>query len=360
MKILYLLTVLFLTACAGAGPKPGGGELSRQMAMESYQQALVAYRRGQTMEAMQKARLSIEQDAKNWRAHELLGLLTQKLGQTETADKHFQAALRINPDNPGLLNNYGTALCQREAYAAADENFRIALRSTGNPHPEIAALNAGLCALKAGDTSKARDYFDQAASLAPDNPTVRYQLAKLMLNEGDALGASRNLERYLELATHTPKTLLLGARIESALGNPAGMRAYVEKLQTAFPGSKELSQTKALETKDAAIRPKPIATSPFSGSEWVLNRPPEHYTIYLLNAPSETSLRDLNLDGLNYPTAIFKTERQGTTLFHLIAGDFTPVADAREAMINLPASLQVHSPWVRSFGDIQRSMEVAY
>lgn len=358
MKSLLILSIAFLTACASTGAKQPSSELSRQSAMDSYQQALAAYRKGNTMAAMQLAQQSIKQDTSNWRSHELLGLLTQKLGENDTADAHFQNALRINPSNPGLLNNYGTVLCQRKAYAAAQENFKLAMQSQQNPRPEIASLNAGLCALQSGEINKAQGYFEQAAKLAPNNPTVRYQLAKLKLREGDPLGASRSLEHYLEYATHTPKTLLLGAQIETALDNPAGLSSYIEKLEAAFPQSSELAQAKALQTENkvGSVDKTHSYPSSIAGRDWILSKAAERYTIYVSNSDSEETLQQLVMAGLKEPAAIFETYRQGDTQFHLIAGDFASVADARTALSALPAALQVHAPWIRTFADIQRSI----
>lgn len=359
MKILLISLALFLSACAGTGPERPVSEISRQAALESYSLALKAYRSGNTMTALQQAQHSIEQDPKNWRAHELLGLVAQKLGRRDTADTHFQQALRINPADPGLLNNYGTALCQRKEFAAAEENFRLAAQNPANTAPEIATLNTGLCSAQAGDMVKARRYYSQAAELAPNNPTVRYQLAKLLLQEGDALAANESLQHYLDHATHTPKSLLLGAKIETALENTAGVASYIQKLEAAFPNSPELNKARALQPPEQSPADPASLDIPssLSGRDWVLARSPGRYTIYVMNSKSEDELHQLTMAGLRGSAAIFETRRQGNTSYHLITGDFASIAEAREALAALPVSLQVHAPWIRSFGDVQRSLD---
>jgi type IV pilus assembly protein PilF len=54
------------------------------------------------------------------------------------------------------------------------------------------------------------------------------------------------IERYAGVAQPTPQSLLLGARIELALGDRAAARDYAAKLGTSFPDAKETRDANAL------------------------------------------------------------------------------------------------------------------
>ena len=47
------------------------------------------------------------------------------------------------------------------------------------------------------------------------------------------------LQRYLEIAKHTPKSLWLGIRIERELGDRDALASYALQLENGYPDSQE-------------------------------------------------------------------------------------------------------------------------
>ena len=41
-------------------------------------------------------------------------LVYDRLGEDKKADEHYAAALRLKPDDPDMLNNYGVYLCRKD------------------------------------------------------------------------------------------------------------------------------------------------------------------------------------------------------------------------------------------------------
>ncbi len=64
-------------------------------------------------------------------------------------------------------------------------------------------------------------------------------MSDLSYNQGNYLSARGYLQRYLEIANHTPISLWLGIRIERELGDKNALSSYALSLRNNFPDSKE-------------------------------------------------------------------------------------------------------------------------
>jgi type IV pilus assembly protein PilF len=355
MRLLILPVILLITACATT---PGNGNLSADSlatANKLYLQALSSYRSNQLMEAFQAASGSIEKNPVNARAYNLLGLINQRLDRNEAAATAFRRALKLTPDDPALLNNYGTFLCGQRAFGDAQQQYLRAARASNNPHPEIAYTNAGLCARRSGDMAQASQFFQQAIQHNPGQPTALYQLALISLEKQRPVEANTWLTQYLNHAVHTPKTLLLGARIEAALGNTAGIDSYVQKLRSAFPQSRELTTARALQQQAGQTATTTSArqtpSRPF-GHDWIQQRDPTHFTLQI-HASRNRSDAESTAGKLPSPTAIYASGRSSDAWYNVIHGDFATIDTARTALTRVANRFPDYQPWVREFGSIQ-------
>jgi len=57
-----------------------------------------------------------------------LGMALARQGKPAEASEHFQAAVRINPNDADAHYNWGTALAQQGRLTEASDQFRLALR----------------------------------------------------------------------------------------------------------------------------------------------------------------------------------------------------------------------------------------
>ncbi len=349
MRLLLLLALL-LTGCATT-TGPGAGNVDAAALASSNQlqrQALAAYKKRQLMEAFQQVSAAIEKNPANAQAWGLLGLINQRLGRSEAAEKAFNQALRLAPDDPALLNNYGSFLCSQRRWEDAQATFAKAGNATGNAAPEIAWTNAGLCARRAGDNTLAEELLKKAVQHNPGLPTALYQLASLSLENGKPVEASTWLTQYLNHAVHTPKTLLLGARIEHALGNPAGISSYLEKLRSAFPDSSERQQAETLQPGMAS----PSTTASIYDETWLQQRNPQHFTIQVGAFHDPSQARQV-ASQLRPPVALYS---RGTS--HIVLqGDYATLELARLALSGFNTPAAGIQPWIRDFGSIQRRMK---
>ena len=253
VSLIHLLLIASLCAplggCATTEPKATGegiGKLSAQEA-DSPADLYVAlaaeyYRIGQLDAALDRATRAVETDKSNGRAHYVMGIVLQRLGEQGMAEKHFEQAIELEPSNPDIRNAWGAFLCGQGRHAEADEQFAKALANPLFATPALALTNAGLCAMSAGNEAKGEEYLRQALSRDPGFAPALYQMAELNYERRNYKTAHDYIERLLRAAPVAPKSLALAIRVEKALGNRKQATAYTKYLRQSFPDAPELMQ----------------------------------------------------------------------------------------------------------------------
>lgn len=171
--------------------------------------------------------------------YDALGLLHQKTGQAEEAEKYFLHSLKLNPDNSSTLNNYGQFLCNQDRLDEAEINFVTAAENPLYQTPEIPYANIGFCAYRNNQVDKANNFFQKALTLNPKMPTVLIKMSEISYGNGDYLSAKEYLTRYLSTSKHTPESLWLGIKIERELGDKNIESSYAMLLRNKYPDSSE-------------------------------------------------------------------------------------------------------------------------
>ena len=194
---------------------------------------------GNLRRADAKLRKALSQDSSNADAHTAYALLNMELGKPDLARKHFERALDLAPDDPGVKNNYGTFLCNRGEH---DRGIALFLEAADNrlyDTPAYAYANAGRCALDAGRRGEARDYLRQALERDPRLPSALRLSAELALGRDSPEQASEYYERYIGVADQTAESLWLGVRIARALGNRQAAKEYGVRLLRDYRDSEQ-------------------------------------------------------------------------------------------------------------------------
>ena len=203
-------------------------------------QLAVAYmQRGQYEAAMKKLQRALEQDPKNADAETTLGALYETLGNREEAGPHYRRAVRLAPDDPNAHNNYGTWLCHEGRMRQAEKQFKEAGESPFYATPEVALTNAGSCAMREDQMTRAEQYFRRALDANARYPDALYQMASLQYGQGDYMRARAFVQRYLAVARADAQSLDLVIRIEDALGDDRAAQEYRNALMADFPDSPE-------------------------------------------------------------------------------------------------------------------------
>lgn len=232
-RLCLAAAALMLAGCAG-GPAPNPG----RAAAANADLGIEYLRDGKETEAIERLEKALEYDSRNVDARWALAIAYSRLNENREADRHYRQAIDVQ-DRPEIRNSYAVFLCQQGRVEEALSNFEHAADDPRYPEPAAVLTNAGLCLDRAGDRDRAEDYFRRALALDEGHRPTLAALARHRLEGGDALNA-RGLFQRLEAVTtaQTPLAddwLLLGARIELALGNETVAAAYLQRYNQRNP-----------------------------------------------------------------------------------------------------------------------------
>ncbi len=176
---------------------------------------------------------------RNFIAEDNLGGALLLQGKPDEAYPHFQAAAKINPRDPMSHSNLGAYLQQHGQLPEAMEQYQRTIELTSDAGLLAATYaNLGAAYRKLGDDEKARDSFDQALRLNPDQSNAYLGLGQLLEKQNQLDGAIKNYSRSVELRPTDTGFLLLGHALESAGRLPEALAAY----QAALKLSPEMTE----------------------------------------------------------------------------------------------------------------------
>ncbi len=232
-----VLMLSMLAACAAGGPSKRTKDAERiQRLSQTYTKKGAIYlSEGKLKIALHDLHKAIDLDPENAEAYGTLGVLYERLGKLDEAERYYARARKLAPENPTILNNYGRHLCAQGKF---QEGLKVLQRAAADPLYEtrwIPLTNAGECALKAGDLAKAEAFLRQALTLNGNFPPALAAMAELSFRKGKYLSARAFIERYKAQARLTEAMLRLAVKVETALGDSQAARAYQEQLQSFSP-----------------------------------------------------------------------------------------------------------------------------
>lgn len=182
---------------------------------------------------------ALKEESNNIQAHNALAFLYEKIEKYPEARAHYEAALRLAPDDLGVQNNFGRFLCEQQQFDKGMDLLNRAIANLLNDRQWLALTNAGLCQLGLGQKQKAKAYFKQALLANDAYAPALLEMQKLSYQNGEYWPAKGYLQRYLSAATHTVESLWFGMQTERALGNEGLAREYQNLLLEKFPLSDE-------------------------------------------------------------------------------------------------------------------------
>ncbi len=204
-------------------------------------------REGKLELAWQRLHKALLADPDYSAAHNAMGLLYARMGETEKAEEHLRRAVELDPVNSSAQNNYGGFLCRQGRFEEGEQRFLRAVKNPLYRSPQTAYANAGLCMQRAGKLDRAETYLRNALAIDPRLPPALLAMSEISLAKGAYLSARGYLQRYLEVASHSPRTLWLGIRIERQLGDRDTEASYALLLRSKYPDSPEAAQLRAEE-----------------------------------------------------------------------------------------------------------------
>ncbi|MGA2353623.1 MAG: tetratricopeptide repeat protein [Terriglobales bacterium] len=139
-------------------------------------------------------------DPNSARMHQALAHELAKRGRGAEAIRNYRAALKLDPQLPGIhfelaemLNTLGTDEGRQEA----ESEYRAALAA--NPLDEQTECRLGEIAFRAGDLKAASDDYEQALKLRPEDPEANIGLAKVLMSLNEPQKAEPLLQRAIQL-----------------------------------------------------------------------------------------------------------------------------------------------------------------
>jgi len=249
--LCLLLLATLLGACAGGAGQPGGGSLAepltefdepenRKRARIRIELASGYFEQGQTTVALDEIKQALAADPNYAPAYNLRGLVYMQMSEPALAEASFNRAIQLNPRDADAMHNLGWMWCQQGRLAPSLEQFGRALAVTGYANTARTWMAQGVCQVRAGMNAEAEKSLTRAFELDASNPITMYNLARLLLQRGDALRAQfyvRRLNGSPDLVN--AETLWLGVRVERRLGNAEGVRQLADQLRQRFPNSPE-------------------------------------------------------------------------------------------------------------------------
>jgi type IV pilus assembly protein PilF len=195
--------------------------------------------RGQYEIALEKLKRAVAQDNTYAPAHTMLAVLYETIGQRDEAEQEYRKALRYDPDDGDVNNNYGAFLCASGREREAERYFLAAVQDPFYETPAIALSNAGSCALSIGDLDKAESFLRQSLGFDDKLGSALLPMAQVSYQRGAYLRARAFLQRYESVGSKNEESLSLGFRIEKRLGDEDMASRYRAELQERYPGSAE-------------------------------------------------------------------------------------------------------------------------
>ena len=240
-RLLILLVVFTLVACSSSGGSKD--EDSDRKAAETNTSLGQAYMAREQYEiALEKLKRAVAHDNTYAPAHTLLAILYERLGESDLAEKEYQLAVKYDPDDGDVNNNYGTFLCRMGNSEKAEPYFMKAVKDPFYQTPQVAYANAGNCSLDRGDLDKAEAFLRQSLEYDGNYAAALLPMANLSFRQGSYLRARAFLQRYEAVGILNEESLLLGYRIESELEDTISANRYRAELLERFPGSSEAGQ----------------------------------------------------------------------------------------------------------------------
>ena len=230
---------LALGACVSSNPSKAA-DSNVQASAYNLQLGIAYLQQNNLATAKEKLERAAQENPKDPNVHNALALLYERLGQPDQADKEYRTALRLDPQNPEIANNYGAYLCRTNR---AEEGARRLLEVAKNPlyrTPEAAYTNAGVCLRSLHRDDEAERNIRRALEIRPSFAEAVFQLGDLELQRGKLSDARARVDSYLLAYPATPDLLLLGVRIARASGDRATAERYARRLRLDFPDSQQV------------------------------------------------------------------------------------------------------------------------
>ena len=248
MRFLCALLLMLAAACTSQSTTESrpvtdvGAVEARRQAEAHAALAGEYYQRGNLTVALAETRLAVKYDSTYVPAYNMQALVFMELREDGPAREAFNQALRLSPNNPDVMNNFGWFLCLRDDPKRGLELMQRAAADTQYSSPEKAYLSAGLCLRRMGRSEEAEEHLRRAVLIRPDMIGALFNLAVLHFERGSLKDAEIYLLRYMRLATPNLESLVMGVKIARANKDSAAEQSFLQQLRRRFPDAPQAQE----------------------------------------------------------------------------------------------------------------------
>lgn len=163
---------------------------------------------GQVTRAKTKLTHALKLAPKIPEPHSAMAYFLEMTGEFKDAEREHKKAISLSAQG-AVYNNYGAFLCRRDRLKEADQAFHAAIADKNYVRTAEVYENAGLCALKWPDDSKATEYLTTAVRRDPNRASALLELAALSVKQQKFEEAKAWLNRYHAIAEPNERSLSL-------------------------------------------------------------------------------------------------------------------------------------------------------
>lgn len=235
LTTVLLASVLALTSCVTEttggipGPAPREDRVRAQLDLargymenRDWSRAKVPLRR------------ALEIDPTNTEVHVLSGVLFQAENEPELAEEHFNRAIRISPDDPQALNNYGGFLYARQRYEEALVPLAKLVENTNyRARPQVYE-SLGMAYLQLDRLEEAEGAFARALELNFRLARANLELAGILYERDEIDKANEHFFLYNRVGRPTARSTCLGLKLAIATKDADQEARYRLSLRNLF------------------------------------------------------------------------------------------------------------------------------
>lgn len=218
----------------------GNPDVQRRVSIRM-QLAVDYFKEGQFKSALEEIRYVIGISPQLADAYSLRALIQMEMNDPQRAEENFLHALKLDPSNSEIRNNYAWFLCQNGREKQALPIYDRIMMDRSYPTPVKAILSAGVCSLRMKDIRNAEKYFLMGFEIEPNNPSVNANLAKVYYDKAQFEKARPFIQRVLKEEIFAADVLWIAIKIDHKLGDQASVSGLATQLRRRHPNSKEFA-----------------------------------------------------------------------------------------------------------------------
>ncbi|MDC1436808.1 type IV pilus biogenesis/stability protein PilW [Gammaproteobacteria bacterium] len=241
--IIILLSVM-LSSCVSE-TTGGFSQADPQETLDVYLQLALGYVEQQDFaQARRHLNNATAIDPNNSDVYGIWGLVYTLEGDLGLADESFLRALRLDPENSQVRNNYAAFLFSNNRYQEAYDQLEQVVENTEYTGRSQAFENMGLAALQLNQLDDANFAFNRALQLNSNRIRSTLELADIGLQQENIQQAGRYYQSFLTLrqffnVQQSARSLWIGIKLEQARGMNNQMLEYGAILAELYPDSPE-------------------------------------------------------------------------------------------------------------------------